>query len=211
MLTSSLYEEVNDALATEYGLKALRIISENVEKDPANVRAKQQMAKTYSRLGVTLDNEGKSAESISYLEKAVAILQEIVRSQEKNRRFTHDLATAFIRLGDSRRKQRNFSAAVLDLEKAAAILIELVKSDPNDNASLRNLANASASMAKAHEELAKISSPEEAPSHRRSAQQQFQRAVNSLQQLEKRNALSKYDRKSLEELQLALQKSANDQ
>lgn len=211
MLTSSLYEEVNDALATEYGLKALRIISENVEKDPANVRAKQQMAKTYSRLGVTLDNEGKSAESILYLEKAVALLQEIVRSETKNRRFTHDLATAFIRLGDSRRKQRNFSAAIVDLEKAAAILMELAKSDPNDNASRRNLANASASLAKAHEELAKTANAADAQSHRRSAQQQLQRAVNSLGELQTRNALSKYDRKSLEELQLALQKSANDQ
>jgi tetratricopeptide (TPR) repeat protein/tRNA A-37 threonylcarbamoyl transferase component Bud32 len=211
MQASSLYEEVNDALATEYGLKALRIISENVEKDPANVRAKQQMAKTYSRLGVTLDNEGKSAESIVYLEKAVALLQEMVRSETKNRRFTHDLATAFIRLGDSRRKQHNFSAAVLDLEKAAAILLELAKSDRNDNASLRNLANASASLAKAHEELAKTADAADARSHRQSAREQLRRAVDSLGELQTRNALSKYDRKSLEELQLALQKSANDQ
>ena len=210
MLTSSLYEEVNDALATEYGLKALRIISENVEKDPANVRAKQQMAKTYSRLGVTLDNEGKSAESILYLEKAVTLLQEIVRSETKNRRFTHDLATAFIRLGDSRRKQRNFAAAVLDLEKAATILMELANSDPNDNASRRNLANASASLAKAHEELAKTANAADALSHRRSAREQLRRAVDSLQQLEKRNALSKYDRKSLEELQVALEKYAKE-
>jgi tetratricopeptide (TPR) repeat protein len=210
MLTSSLYEEVNDALATEYGLKALRIISENVEKDPANVRAKQQMAKTYSRLGVTLDNEGKSAESILYLEKAVTLLQEIVRSETKNRRFTHDLATAFIRLGDSRRKQRNFSAAVLDLEKAATILMELAKGDPNDNASRRNLANASASLARAHEELAKTANADDALSHRRSAREQLRRAVDSLQQLEKRNALSKYDRKSLEELQVALEKYAKE-
>jgi eukaryotic-like serine/threonine-protein kinase len=211
MQTSSLYEEVNDALATEYGLKALRIISENVEKDPANLRAKQQLAKTYSRLGVTLDNEGKSAESILHLEKAVVLLHEMVRNETKNRRFTQDLATAFIRLGDSRRKQRNFSAAVLDLEKAATILMELAASDPNDNASLRNLANASGSLAKAHEELAKTANADDALSHRRSAREQLRRAVDSLQQLEKRNALSKYDRKSLEELQVALQKSENDQ
>ena len=39
---------------------------------------------------------------------------------------------------------------------------------------------------------------------------QLRRAVDSLQQLEKRNALSKYDRKSLEELQVALEKYAKE-
>jgi tetratricopeptide (TPR) repeat protein len=153
-----------------------------------------------------LDNEGKSAESILHLEKAVALLHEIVRGETKNRRFTHDLATAFIRLGDSRYEQRDFAAAVTDLERAAAILTELARTDPNDNASLRNLANASDSLWKVHEAIVNQSSPAEAASHRRLARQQLQRAVDLLRQLETRNALSKYDRKSYEELQLALQK-----
>ena len=142
MLTSSLYKEVNDPLATEYGLKALAIIAGNVEKDPANARAKQQLATTYSRLGVTLDNEGENAKPIVHLEKAVAILQELAQKEAKNRRFTHDLATAFIRLGDSRHKQREFAPALKDFDRAAAILVELSKTDESDNASRRNLANA---------------------------------------------------------------------
>ena len=211
MMTSSIYEEVNDPLATEYGLKALRLISEAVEKDPANVRAKQQLAKTYSRLGVTLDNEGKSAESIQHLEKAVPILQELARNQTKNRRSTHDLATAFIRLGDARLRQREFAGAIAELEKAAAILVDLATTDPNDNASLRNLANASDSLAKAHRELAALSPPSEAATHRSAAHQQLQRALTSLRQLESRNALSQIDRKSLEELAAAMERSTGAQ
>ena len=206
MLTSSLYEEVNDSLATEYGLKALRIVSENVEQDSANVRARQQLAKTYSRLGVTLDNEGKNAESIVHLEKAVAILQELAQKETKNRRFTHDLATAFIRLGDSRHKQREFPLALADFDKAATILLELANSDEADNASRRNLANAYDSAMKTHEELIAAPAGAEAQTHRSKARQYAQWALDALRQLESRNALSKYDQKSLEELQVALQK-----
>ena len=43
-----------------------------VAKDPANLRARQQLAKTYSRLGVTLANIGQRPESIRYLDQAVA-------------------------------------------------------------------------------------------------------------------------------------------
>ena len=204
VITSSLYEEGNFPLATEYAFKALRIISENVEKDPANVRGKQQLAKTYSRLGVTLESEGKTAEAASYLEKAVAILQEISRNEAMNRRFKHDLATAFIRLGDTRHKQRDFAAAVAALESAAAILTELTASDPNDNASLRNLANACESLWNAHREIATAAATPEAAAHGQLAQQQLQRAVDALRQLEARNALSKPDRKSLAALQAAL-------
>lgn len=75
MMTSNVYEEVNDALAHEYALKARGITERMVEKDPANLRARQQLAKTYSRLGVTLANLGQRTESIAYLEKAVAGLR----------------------------------------------------------------------------------------------------------------------------------------
>ncbi len=86
MMTSNVYEEVNDPLAHEYALKARGIIERMVEKDPANLRARQQLAKTYSRLGVTLANLGQRTESIAYLEKAVAGLRAITQSETRNHR-----------------------------------------------------------------------------------------------------------------------------
>jgi serine/threonine protein kinase/tetratricopeptide (TPR) repeat protein len=205
MMASSVYEEVNDPVSNEYAHKALGIIENTVARDPANVRAKQQMAKAYSRLGVTLDNNKKGAESVNYLGKAVAILQELVAKEAKNRRFKHDLATAFIRLGDARNSQRDFQGALRDLKGAATVLTELINEDSSDNASLRNLANASDSMANSYEGLALATGPEK-QSHRQMAKQSYQRAVDSLRQLEAKNALSKYDRKSLENLQVILKK-----
>ena len=206
MMTSSVYEEVDDPLSNEYAFKALKVIEGTVEKDPANVRAKQQLAKTYSRLGVTLDNTGKSDESVLYLGKAVHILQELVGSETKNHRLKYDLATAYIRLGDARYKQRNYRDSLGDLGHAAAVLTELINDDAADNASLRNLANASDSMAKSYEGLAALTTGAERQSQRQMARQSYQRALDILRQLEAKNALSKFDHKSLDRLQDILQK-----
>lgn len=206
MMTSNVYEEVNNSLANEYAFKALEIIERVAGKDPANLRAKQQLAKACSRIGVTLANVGKTAESVLYLEKAVALLRAIAQNETKNRRFTYDLAIALTRLGDTRREQHDFPAALNDLEKAVEVLSELVKSDAGDNASLRDLASAHGSLAKTHEDFAAEANAENKPSHRQLAQQHFGLAVDFFRQLEARNALSKVDRKSLEEMRMAARK-----
>ena len=206
MITSGVYEEADDPVSNEYAFKALAIIETAVERDPANRRARQQLSKTYSRLGVTLQNVGRTAESVGYLEKAVRILQELARGETKNRRFQHDPATALIRLGDTMRQRRDFPGAIRNLEEAAAILSGMVETDAGDNASLRNLANACDSLAGVHEDLAAQAAGAKKQSRRRLAQQNYQRALDILRRLEARNALSKYDRKSVETIRSAVEK-----
>jgi tetratricopeptide (TPR) repeat protein len=212
MISSSVYEESNDPLSNDYAFKALKVIEETVARDPADLRARQQLAQTYSLLGVTLENIGRSDESIRYLEKAARMLQEIMRHETKNRRFKYDLATAFTRLGDARYKQRQFRDSLTALENAAAVLTELTNADANDNASLRNLANAHDSMAKSHEGLAALATTSaEKQSHRHTGKRNYERALDIFRQLEAHQALSKYDRKSLEEMQTILKKYEQDQ
>ncbi|MBC8030280.1 MAG: serine/threonine protein kinase [Pyrinomonadaceae bacterium] len=206
MLTSSVYEDVNDTLSNEYAFKALKIIEATVAKDPANIRARQQLGKTYSRLGVTLDNTGKPDQSVLYLEKAVNISRELIGAETKNRRLKYDLATSYIRLGDARKRQRNFRDSITDLERAASVLKELTDADASDNASLRNLANAIESQAKSYEGLAALATGAEKSAQRQMAKQSYQRAYDILQQLEAKNALSKVDRKSMEKLRVILEK-----
>ncbi|HEY0101336.1 MAG TPA: protein kinase [Pyrinomonadaceae bacterium] len=207
MTMSSVYEESNDPLSNEYAFKALKVIEETVARDPADLRARHELAQTYSLLGVTLENIGRNGESILYLEKAVRILQEIMRNETKNRRFKYDLATALTRLGDAVHKQRRFRDSLAALQNAAAVLTDLTNSDPTDNASLRNLANAHDSMAKSHEALAaRATTGAEKQSHHQQAKQNYTRALELLHRLEAKNALSTYDRKSLEEMQTILQK-----
>jgi serine/threonine protein kinase/tetratricopeptide (TPR) repeat protein len=210
MMTSNVYEEVNNPAANDYAFKALDIIERVSDQDPANLRARQQLAKACSRVGVTLANVGKTAESVLYLEKAVALLQTIAQNESKNRRFRYDLAIALTRLGDTRHEQQDFPAALIELEKAVEILNELVKSDPADNASIRDLANAHSSMAKTHEDVAAGANGEDQRRQRQLAHQHFSQTVDFFRQLEQRNALSKVDQQSLEEMQLAAAKDESE-
>ncbi len=204
MMTSNVYEEVENQLSHAYALKALGIVTRMVEKDPANLRAAQQLAKTYSRLGVTLANIGQRAESIGYLEKAVAGLRAITRNEVRNRRFTHDLALALMRLGDARRQQGDVTGALKDSEESATILTELAIGDAADNTARRDLANASESLAQIHDALAGQTVGEAAAAQRELARQNRARAIAALRQLEAQGALSRFDRKSLAALQKAM-------
>jgi non-specific serine/threonine protein kinase/serine/threonine-protein kinase len=204
LMTSSVYEGINDTLASEYAFKALQTVEKTVEKDPANLRPKHHLAMAYSRVGLTQANIGKAAESISYLEKAVTILQALAQNETMNRRFKAQLGLAFLRLGDARRKARSFQGAFEDLGKAAAIFSDLAATDASDNASLKNLASANKLLAEAHEEFAAQSSGEEKQSHQQMAGKCFARARDIFRQLEAQKTLSEFDRKALEETQTAV-------
>ncbi|MEO8438966.1 MAG: serine/threonine-protein kinase [Spartobacteria bacterium] len=208
MMTSNVYEEVNDKRAHEYALHALAIIERMVEKDPANLRARQQLAKTYSRLGVTLANIGQRDESVSYLQKAVAGLREITQNETRNRRFTHDLALALMRLGDARRQQADLGGATTNLNESIALFSKLATGDAADNTALRDLASARTALAQIQDDLARGASAAEAASHQQLARQNRGQAIALLRQLESRGALSKFDRKSLEAMQKTAAKTS---
>ncbi|HJT80228.1 MAG TPA: protein kinase [Chthoniobacterales bacterium] len=205
VMTSSVYESVNDTLATEYAFKALKVAETAAEKDPVNLRANHYLAMAYSRVGVTLPNIGQAAESIPYLKKAVSIFEELVGKETKNRRYKLQLGLAFLRLGDARRKQDDLNGALEDLGKAVAIYSELVSNDANDNASLKNLASAHKSLGEAHDTIAQ-SSDEKKPFHQQMAERHFRNARDIFLKLQAQKTLSEFDAKTLEETQAAVLK-----
>lgn len=204
LITSSVYEGINDTLATEFAFKALRVVEKTVEKDPVNLRAKNFLAIACSRVGVTLANTGKTAESVSYLERAVTILQTLAQNQTKNDRLKLQLGLALLRLGDAKRKQGNFEGALQDLDKAAAMYTDLVARDATDNASLKNLASVNKLLAETYKDLAAKSDNADKQSYQQMARKYLLRARDLLRQLEARNALSDFDRKMMEEIQAAV-------
>ena len=206
LITSSVYENINDTLANEYAFKALQTAEKAVEKDPVNLRPKHFLAMACSRVGVTLTNIGKTAESVSYLEKAVSILQTLAQKETMNRRFKLQLGLALLRLGDARHKQGNFEGALQDLEKASAMYSDLVARDASDNASVKNFASVNKLLAETYKDLAVKSGNADKQSHEQMARKHFLRARDLLRQLEARSALSDFDRKMLEEIQVAAKK-----
>ena len=203
LVTSSVYENINDTLANEYAFKALQTAEKAVEKDPVNLRPKHFLAMACSKVGVTLTNIGKTAESVSYLEKAVSILQTLAQKETMNRRFKLQLGLALLRLGDARRKQGNFEGALQDLGKASAMYSDLVARDASDNASVKNFASVNKLLAETYKDLAVKSGNADKQSHEQMARKHLLRARDLLRQLEARSALSDFDRKMLEEIQAA--------
>ena len=206
LMTSSVYEGINDTFANEYAVKALQTVEKTVERDPANLRPKHHLAMACSRVGLTLANIEKVAESIPYLEKAVTILQELAEKETMNRRFKAQLGLAFLRLGDARRKQANFEGALEDLEASAAIYSDLAEKDASNNGALKNLASANKFLADTHQDMAAKSADAEKQSHQHMARDYLLRARDLLRQLEARKALSEFDRKMLNEIEAAAKK-----
>jgi eukaryotic-like serine/threonine-protein kinase len=138
-LTSTVYEEQDDAKSHQFALKALEVIRAVAQQDPGNVRARQQLAKSYSRLGQTATILGRSADALTYLGDACTILDAIATGEPRNGRLRSELALARSRRGDALAAQGRTVEALADAEQAAAIYSDLIARFPADKRSARNL------------------------------------------------------------------------
>ena len=208
---TSIYEEVDDVRAHEHALKALKIAEENVRQDAANIRAKQQLSKSFSHLGQTSINTGKPAEAILYLEKARASLQEITESRSKNKALKVDLTIIFMRLGEAKSKQEKFEDALADFEQAVKIHQDVLQNFAGDNRTYRNLALTYESIADTHEKIAGRETSEKSRTAREAAKNYFQKTLDILLKLDAENALSEFDRKSLGQAKANVEKYRQEQ
>ena len=96
-------------------VKALDVIQRIVAADPDNLRARQQLAKSYSRLGQTTTNIGQSASALGYLRRRFSS-----RSPRANR-LRLEPALALSRFADARKGQGQLGSTFSDAGRAAAI------------------------------------------------------------------------------------------
>ena len=109
-VTSSVYEDQDDRAAHELALKALSLAENTVRGDAANIRAKQQLAKSYSRVGQTSTNIGKPAEAVKSLETARGMMLEITDTRSRNKGLKTDLTSILMRLGAAKFEQKDHEA-----------------------------------------------------------------------------------------------------
>jgi tetratricopeptide (TPR) repeat protein len=193
-LTSSVYEEQDDARSHAFALKALDVIERVVEQDRDNLRARQQLAKSYSRLGQTATNTGRTAEASAHLQGAVAILSAIAASESRNGRLRSDLALALTRLADAHAAEGRLRAALADAERAGEIYRDLVARFPADRRSARNLVLTHQAVGDIHERLARVE-PGASPSHRVRAAASYRLALDLVLDLRARANLAEADEK----------------
>jgi tetratricopeptide (TPR) repeat protein len=203
---SSLYEEVNDALSESFALKALSLVTETVEKDPANIQARQNLAKSYSKLSVSYLNMKRLPAAVLYAEKALAAFADLERSEPNNLTYKRSLGIAYTRLGDAKYRQRDLQGSLEAFEKSIASFEGIFQSDPQSNVSVRDIAQSCKNIGNIHRDLAQTGTGQYRQTHLQAAKQNYQRALDILLQLKSQNAFAELDKKFLEEMQSATER-----
>ncbi len=203
---SSLYEEANPALSESFGLKALALVTETVEKDPANIQARQNLAQSYSRLAAAYINRNKLPAAVTYAEKAIAAFADLEQREPKQLTYKRNLGLAYTRLGDAKYRQRDLQGSLDAFEKSVASFERIVQADPQNTVSVRDIAQSCKDIGHIHRDLAQTVSGEQRQMHLREAGQNYQRALDILLKLKSQNAFAEVDKKLLEEVQSATER-----
>jgi len=138
-LTSSVYEEQDDAQSHRFAMKALDVARGALARDPANMRARQQLAKALSRAGQTSTNIDRHDDAMRYLLESTSTLRAMTSREVRNGRLNSELALALTRLAQARLRQGQADGALADATEAAAIYRSVTAAAAGDKRSVRNL------------------------------------------------------------------------
>jgi non-specific serine/threonine protein kinase/serine/threonine-protein kinase len=207
--SSQFYQDSNAARAFELLAKALKLAEESVQSDPFNTQARQNLAKTYSLLGMISTRLKKLDESAAYLEKSLAVFAELERAEPRNLTYKDDIGRNLLNLGQTKYQQKDYAGALAAYERAVAVL-EYQASDPKNLFPLRRLSTTHAYIADVHSDLAKTAGQEGRREHKQKAKENYQRALDLLLQLQAQNALAEYDRKLLEEMRSGIERMSEN-
>lgn len=192
-LTSSVYEEQNDEQSHAYALKALDVARRMVQRDGANERGRQQLARSLSRLGQTATNTGRSREAIGFLTEASAMLRDISAGESKGGRLRSDLALALTRLAEAKAADGQLESALADAGEAAAVFGSVTADQGADKRSWRNLVLTYDLIGDIHQKMARgLAGPAQSAEQRR-AQAGYQEALALLLRLESDGGLAEAD------------------
>jgi tetratricopeptide (TPR) repeat protein len=156
------------------------------------------LSKTFSRLGVSASNLGKTADALGFLERAMTILLELQEKDRLNRGYDRDVSALYIRIGLTRLKQRDFTGSLASFQKGAKLYEKQLADDAANTIALRDSAIAYRHAGLAHKELAKNADSQTRRIHRAAEKENYQRALNALLKADAQKALPEYSRKLLE-------------
>jgi non-specific serine/threonine protein kinase/serine/threonine-protein kinase len=205
-MASGIYEEVNDARAFELCEKARRIAEETIALDRTNAQARHNLAKTFSRLGAFASNLGKPDEALAYLERTGAILSELQAKDPLSRAYDLDSGSLHKRFGDAKYNKNDLAGALESYEKSRAAIEKRIEHDASDTGAMRNLAFVYSAIGLVHADYLKTAAAQTRRTHLEAAEENYRRALDFLLKTESLNALTEFDRKSLEEVRAAVEK-----
>lgn len=196
ILASSIYENNKDEIALQFAQKAMKTAERAVATDAADTQAKQNLAKSFSRLGIAFALLNKLPEAVTNLEKAEKLHLELLEREPTSRGYRHDLGTLYTRVGDTKQKQRDLQGSLKAFQKSAELFELAFQGDEKNLLDRRNLAQSLKSVGNVYLELGE----------KEKAKVSFQRALEILNQLKAQNALGEWDNRLLDEVRTTLDK-----
>ncbi|MEP6902428.1 MAG: protein kinase [Actinomycetota bacterium] len=193
---SGIYEEIKNDIALKFAKKAMETATVAVETDSADLQAKLNLGRAFSRLGVCLVNVKQFSRSIFNLQKAETIFLQLKAQEPKNQVYQRDLAKLYVRFGDAERLNLDFRGALESYQKSADLFESIASTDDKNTLAPRDLAQ---SLKNVGELSLKLKETEK-------ARRNYQRAFEILNNLKALNALGEADRKMFDDVQSALQK-----
>ncbi len=193
-LASSIYEGSQDGLSLDLAKKALATAEKAANADTADSQATYNLARAFSRIGITYANVDNLPNAVSNLKRAEKIFNELIEREPKNVLYQRDLGKLYVRMGDTSEKRRDLPDALLKYQNSAVIFEKIASSDELNTLAQRDLAQSLKSVGKIQINLAQVSS----------AKITLLRAKDILDRLKEKDALGGYDKQLFDDVEKTL-------
>ncbi len=203
---SQLFEDAAPARSFEILLKARDVAEKATTSDAVNVQARQNLAKTDSRLGVIALHLGKAQDAIVYLQKSLFTLGELEKLDPRRKTYRYDIGRVLMYLGQAKHLQLAFDDALAAYARAVATFEDIARADPQNNQPVRKLATVYQCMGDVHRDVAGTTAGGLHQSHLQTATENYRHALDILLALQAKKALAEYDLKYVQDLRAAVSK-----
>ena len=171
MRASSLYEGTNELLVESFAIKALRLATDTVERDPANVQARQNLGQSHTRLAVAYINLRKFDLAAPHAEKSLAIYTELEGDDPASLIYKANMGDTYTRIGDVKRGRGDLRGALDAFEKSIQSFEKIVSVDAQNTVSLRDIAQGCKNVGWIHDDLARHATGPARREHEQTARQ----------------------------------------
>jgi tetratricopeptide (TPR) repeat protein/tRNA A-37 threonylcarbamoyl transferase component Bud32 len=195
-VTSTLYETIDNRKSLAFAERSLKLAQAAVAADGADTQAKQNLGKSYSRVGICSVLNDQLAPALTNFKKAEEIFAQLVEHEPKNTMYLKDFGRLYIRLGDLYRKTKDHANALANYERSVSYFAQVGQADEKNMLAKRDVAQSLKNVGEMWLEFHNAVK----------AKQAYQQAFDILKDLQAQNALGEFDRPMLEDVQNALLK-----
>ncbi len=201
---SQLYEGGDDERSHEIALKALALAERASGEDPANVQARQNLAKSLLRVGTLALRLHRDASAVAALTRAQDLFSKLEDSPRSALSNQIDLGMAEAALGEAWAEQGKFDDALASFRQAVGRYEAMARADPANKMPIRKLANVYNYIGTSQRAYARTLEGERREAETRAAGESYQRALDCYAQLQAKQAMTPYDQKTRQEVQKSL-------